>query len=251
MKWLRHKRDGASERAAKTEETRPAGEPNEAHEVENEGPDSSALDSPEVDLSGVPLSEIPDEDLMGEIVKGREEAFNELVRRYRGKIVNLVQRFVGDRERARELAQEVFLRVFVHRKRYRRSGKFSTWIYTIAVNLAKNEIRRKVRLRGQMSLDSLLEMTGDSASFFADERPKPDRRTHQREVERIVTQAISTLPPKYREVLILRDIQQLSYEEIEQVVGIPGGTVRSRINRARQALKERLEPILGGKKDEM
>lgn len=195
------------------------------------------------------LSDLPDEDLMGEIVEGREDAFEELVRRYQGKIVNLIQRFISDRERAKELSQEVFLRVFVHRKRYRRSGRFSTWIYTIAVNLAKNEIRRRVRLRGQMSLDSLLEMTGDSAPFFADERPKPDRTTHQREVERIVTAAISTLPPKYREVLILRDIQQLSYEEIEQVLGIPGGTVRSRINRARQALKERLDPILGGDGD--
>jgi RNA polymerase sigma-70 factor (ECF subfamily) len=198
---------------------------------------------------GANLADLPDEDLMGEIVQGREDAFEELVRRYRGKIVNLVHRFINDRERAKELSQEVFLRVFVHRKRYRRSGKFSTWIYTIAVNLAKNEIRRKVRLRGQMSLDALLEMTGDSAAFFADDKPKPDRTTHQREMERIVTQAVAVLPPKYREVIILRDIQQLSYEEIEQVLGIPGGTVRSRINRARQALKERLEPILGGRSD--
>ncbi|MBU1702502.1 MAG: sigma-70 family RNA polymerase sigma factor [Candidatus Eisenbacteria bacterium] len=226
-----------------------SGEPEAADKVTSEGPDKRPMEPGNAADDILQLNAIADEDLMGVIVQGREDAFEELVRRYRGKIINLVHRFINDRERAQELSQEVFLRVFVHRKRYRRSGKFSTWIYTIAVNLAKNEIRRKVRLRGQMSLDALLEMTGDSAPFFADDRPKPDRRTHQREVERIVTTAISTLPPKYREVLILRDIQQLSYEEIEQVVGIPGGTVRSRINRARQALKERLEPILGGDKD--
>lgn len=191
------------------------------------------------------LGELPDEDLMERIVQEEEAAFALLVRRYQGKVTNLVHRFIYDRDRAAEIAQEVFLRVFLHRKRYRRSGKFSTWIYTIAVNLAKNEIRRKSRLKGVMSLDHLIEATGDSGAFLADKRPGPDRAAHQHRVEEIVMAAIQKLPPKYREVILLRDVQQLTYEEIEQVLNIPGGTVRSRINRARNALKETLEPFLG------
>jgi len=191
------------------------------------------------------LSDLADEDLMEKIVEGSELAFELLVKRYQAKITNLVHRFIYDRDRAVEIAQEVFLRVFLHRKRYRRSGRFSTWIYTIAVNLAKNELRRKSRLRGVTSLDNLMEVAGDSGSYLADKEPGPDQQTHQRKVEETVMAAVQQLPPKYREVILLRDIQQLTYEEIEQVLNIPGGTVRSRINRARSALKQLLEPILG------
>ena len=191
------------------------------------------------------LAELSDEDLMVQIVRGSEAAFAELVHRYEGRIVGLVGRFIGDRERALEITQEVFLRVFLHRKRYRRSGRFSTWIYTIAMNLAKNEIRRRSRLKGVTSLDHLMEAAGDAGGFVADKTPGPDRKAYQHEVEEIVMAAIEKLPPKYREVILLRDVQQLTYEEIEQVLNIPGGTVRSRINRARTALKKMLEPVLG------
>jgi RNA polymerase sigma-70 factor (ECF subfamily) len=194
---------------------------------------------------GQALTELADEDLMEKIVEGSEVAFELLVRRYQAKITNLVHRFIYDRDRAVEIAQEVFLRVFLHRKRYLRSGRFSTWIYTIAVNLAKNELRRKSRLRGVTSLDNVLEVAGDSGAYLAGKDPGPDQKTHQHRVEETVMAAIQQLPPKYREVILLRDIQQLTYEEIEQVLSIPGGTVRSRINRARSALKQILEPVLG------
>jgi RNA polymerase sigma-70 factor, ECF subfamily len=197
------------------------------------------------------LSSLPDEVLMEHVVRGSEAAFATLVDRYRGRVINLVCRFISDRDRAQEIAQEVFLRVFVHRERYRPSGKFSTWMYTIAVNLAKNEIRRRVRSRGVVSLDNLLETTGDSSRFVADHGPRPDRRLRQREIQEWVERAMSELPEKYREVIILRDVQQLSYEEIEEVLGIPGGTVRSRINRARASLQERLGALVEGGIDEL
>ncbi len=197
------------------------------------------------------LSSLPDEVLMEHVVRGSEAAFATLVERYRGRVINLVCRFISDRDRAQEIAQEVFLRVFVHRERYRPSGKFSTWMYTIAVNLAKNEIRRRVRSRGIVSLDNLLETTGDSSRFVADHGPRPDRRLRQREIQEWVEKAMSELPEKYREVIILRDVQQLSYEEIEEVLGIPGGTVRSRINRARASLQDRLGALVEGGIDEL
>ncbi len=204
------------------------------------------------DRKSIPiLSTLPDEVLMEHIVRGSEAAFATLVDRYRGRIINLVCRFINDRDRAQEIAQEVFLRIFVHRERYRPSGKFSTWMYTIAVNLAKNEIRRRVRARRIVSLDGLMEVAGDSSRFVADRGPGPERRLRQREVQEWVGKALAGLPEKYREVIILRDVQQLSYEEIEKVLGIPGGTVRSRINRARSALQEQLSGLVEGGIDEM
>lgn len=194
---------------------------------------------------------LSDEELMDAIVGGSEAAFATLVARYQGKVINLVARLISDRERSAEIAQETFLRVFIHRERYRPSGKFSTWLYTIAMNLAKNEIRRRVRARGVISLDKLVEAAGDSGGFVADPGPGPERLFRRREVEGHVTAAIERLPKKFREVIVLRDIQQLSYEEIGEVLRIPGGTVRSRINRARLALKEILDPSIEGTVDEL
>ncbi|MDM7915299.1 MAG: sigma-70 family RNA polymerase sigma factor [Candidatus Eisenbacteria bacterium] len=188
---------------------------------------------------------------MEEIVRGSEAAFAALVQRYQNRIINLVSRFIGDRDRAQEIAQETFLRVFIHRERYRPSGKFSTWLYTIAMNLAKNEIRRRVRARGVVSLDKLLEATGDSGAFVADPGPGPERLYRRRDVEAKVAAAVANLPKKFREVIVLRDIQQLSYEEIAEVLKIPGGTVRSRINRARMALKELMDTSVEGTADEL
>lgn len=201
--------------------------------------------------STVDLSRLADEDLMQEIVQGSEEAFAALVTRYQNRIVNVVSRLINDRDRAQEIAQETFLRVFIHRERYRPSGKFSTWLYTIAMNLAKNEIRRRVRARGVVSLDKLMEVAGDSGGYIADPAPGPDRLYRRRDVEAKVTTAVEKLPGKFREVIVLRDIQQLSYEEIGEVLRIPGGTVRSRINRARLALKELLDPNIEGTVDEL
>jgi len=197
------------------------------------------------------LDQLSDEELMEEIVRGSEAAFAALVRRYQGRVINVVSRLINDRDRAQEIAQETFLRVFIHRERYRPSGKFSTWLYTIAMNLGKNEIRRRVRARGVVSLDKLLEATGDSGGFIADAGPGPERLYQRRDIKRRVAEAVAKLPTKFREVIVLRDLQQLSYEEIGDVLQIPGGTVRSRINRARLALKQLLDPSIEGTADEL
>jgi RNA polymerase sigma-70 factor, ECF subfamily len=202
-------------------------------------------------LTAPDLTSLTDEGLMEEIVRGSEAAFATLVHRYQSRIINVVSRLISDRERAAEIAQETFLRVFIHRERYRPSGKFSTWLYTIAMNLGKNEIRRRVRSRGVVSLDKLLEATGDSGAFVADPGPGPERLYRRREVQAKVELAIARLPKKFREVIVLRDVQQLSYEEIGEILKIPGGTVRSRINRARLALKDILDPSIEGTADEL
>jgi RNA polymerase sigma-70 factor (ECF subfamily) len=187
---------------------------------------------------------LSDEDLMAEAAEGNERAFTELVGRYRSRVVNLVSRLLNDREASDDISQEVFVRVYLHRKNYRRGAKFSTWLFTIAANLAKNEIRRRKRRRNWTSLDELQEQLHDSSLQLMDPRGNREAEVDSAQIQGIVGAAITTLPERYRLALVLRDVDGLAYEEIAQVLRIPGGTVRSRINRARLMLKKKLEPML-------
>jgi len=195
-------------------------------------------------LRKLDLAELTDEDVMERCAMGSEAAFRALVQRYRTRIMNLVCRFINDRDRAEEISQEVFLRVFRNRERYRKSGKFSTWIFTIAVNLTKNEIRSRVRHRGTFSLDAMEEESGGQGVTFPDLKPLPDDDLNAHEIGHKVAEALRKIPARYREAVVLRDVEGLSYEEVGQILRIPGGTVRSRINRARLMLKDRLKPHL-------
>ena len=187
---------------------------------------------------------LSDEDLMAEAAEGNERAFTELVNRYKTRVVNLVSRLLNDREASDDISQEVFVRVFLHRKNYRRGAKFSTWLFTIAANLAKNEIRRRKRRRNWTSLDEMQETLRDSSLQLMDPRANREGDVEVRQLQGVVGAAIATLPERYRLALVLRDIEGLAYEDIAQVLRIPGGTVRSRINRARLMLKKKLEPTL-------
>jgi len=111
---------------------------------------------------------LSDEDLMARVAEDDERSYTEIVRRYQGRVTNLISRVLNDRNGSDDLAQEVFVRVFVHRRNYRRGSKFSTWVFTIAANLAKNEIRRRVRRRNWFSLDALTEVLHDSVPQLAD-----------------------------------------------------------------------------------
>jgi len=179
---------------------------------------------------------------MDHVVAGSEAAFACIVDRYKNRLQNVIYRYIRDYQRAEDLAQEAFVRVYLHRERYRKTGKFSTWIFTIAVNLAKNEIRRKSRLRNVLSLDHLMELLGSSEPMLKDEQQtSTDREVERDQTSDVVAQAIARLPDVYRQALVLRDIEGLAYEEIAEILEIPGGTVRSRINRARLMLKDKLK----------
>ena len=188
--------------------------------------------------------EVTDEDLMARTAEGDDRAFTQLVKRYQSRVFNLVSRLLNDREASDDICQEVFVRVHLHRKNYRRGAKFSTWLCTMAANLAKNEIRRRKRRRNWSSLDQLQENLNDSSLQLMDQKANRERDVEVRQLQGIVGEAIALLPERYRTALVLRDIDGLAYEEIAQVLGIPGGTVRSRINRARMMLKRRLEPTV-------
>ena len=191
-----------------------------------------------------PVLSLSDEDLMARAALDDTRAFTELVRRYQTRVVHLVSRLLNDREVSEDIAQEVFVRVHLHRRNYRTGSKFSTWLFTIAANLAKNEMRRRKRRRNWSSLDEMQETLKDASLQFADKKSNRQEDLEREQLSGVVGEAIATLPDRYRIALVLRDIEGLAYEEIGLALKIPGGTVRSRINRARLMLKRKLEPWL-------
>ena len=191
-----------------------------------------------------PVLSLSDEDLMARAALDDTRAFTELVRRYQTRVIHLVSRLLNDREVSEDIAQEVFVRVHLHRKNYRTGSKFSTWLFTIAANLAKNEMRRRKRRRNWSSLDEMQETLKDASLQFADKKSTREDDLEHEQLSGVVGEAIASLPDRYRIALVLRDIEGLAYEEIGLALKIPGGTVRSRINRARLMLKRKLEPWL-------
>jgi RNA polymerase sigma-70 factor (ECF subfamily) len=180
-----------------------------------------------------------------------ERAFNELVRAYERRIFGFVFRMLGNREEAEDLAQEVFVQVFKAIDQFRGEAKLSTWIYKIAVNLCKN--RNKYLNRRHADKQEDIDAFGDRTAMSeadgvtAGSVAGPDELLMGMQVERVVRDAIDSLEPEFREALILRDVEDLSYEEIAQITGVPDGTVKSRIHRARSQLKAAIERMLGEK----
>jgi RNA polymerase sigma-70 factor (ECF subfamily) len=176
---------------------------------------------------------------------GESRAFGVLVDRYQTRLLNFVHRIVGDRERSEDLVQEAFIRVHRHLARFDRSKKFSTWIYTIASNLAKNELRNRAR-------SPLVLFTSLAPQWDDEERPlefedygaQPDEAFRQNHLREAVEQSVARLPAHHREVFVLREIEGRSYEEIAEMTHCNLGTVKSRLNRARNAFAEIIEPAL-------
>ena len=172
-------------------------------------------------------------------------AFDVLVERYQTRLLNFVYRTVGDRERAEDLVQEVFVRVHRHLARFDRSKKFSTWIYTIASNLAKNELRNRARnpLVYFQSMTSTWE-DEDRPLEFEDTAARPDDAFERRHLRELVDAAVRRLPVHHRQVFVLRELEGRSYEEIAEMTKCNLGTVKSRLNRARSAFAELVGPVL-------
>lgn len=194
-----------------------------------------------------------DDELMKQCQQGDMEAFDLIVRRNQTTLVNFIARFLGDPDTAEDLAQETFVRMFKAIKRYKSgAAKFSTWMYHIASNLCKNELRNRGR-RGRFFVDSVItepalgsEPTEEDliATAPAHVSLQPANQLERKECEHVVQRAISELPDRYRLPLILRDLQALSYEEISNTLTLPIGTTKSRINRARFMLKDKLRSFV-------
>lgn len=199
----------------------------------------------------VPWSEREEKAIVERLQARDERAFNELVRQFERRVFGLVFRMLGSREEAEDLAQEVFVQVFKAIDQFRGESKLSTWIYRIAINLCKN--RNKYLQRRHAHQQDDIEALGDRAPMSsakgttAGSIARPDDMLVGLQVERIVQDAIQQLEEDFREVLILRDVEDMSYEEIGEITGLPSGTVKSRIHRARERLREAIETKLGEK----
>jgi RNA polymerase sigma-70 factor, ECF subfamily len=174
---------------------------------------------------------------------GDQDAFAELVSRYRNQLTGYIYRMTNDYDGAVDLAQETFVRLYRAVDRYQTSHAFSTYLYRIATNLAISELRKRKRRR-LVSLTGFFQTTdrGEAREFDpADGRPLIDCELVATERRRAVQKAISTLPEKYRAPLILRDVEGRSYEEISRILQTSEGTVKSRISRARDFLREKMK----------
>ena len=187
------------------------------------------------------LTELSDEDLIKEYQDNNTpEAYDILVKRYKDPLMNFVYRFVGDRDICTDVVQDTMIKFYLNKDSYRSFAKFSTWIYTIAGNLAKNELKRR-RRRIIFSIDN----SDDERSPQIEDKMfiAPDKAADGEIRNEIIQKALLKVKPVYREVVILRDIQDLSYEEISEITGLAIGTVKSRINRGRAQLQKLLKHI--------
>jgi RNA polymerase sigma-70 factor (ECF subfamily) len=187
------------------------------------------------------LNEFSDEELILEFqTNGNERAFEILVQRFKNPLTNFVYRFLGDYDSCADIVQDTFVKVYRYKDSYSSLAKFSTWIYTIAGNLARTEYQRR-RRRNFFSISSY----GDEEKAFdiPDNSYRPDIAADASMKNEIIQKALLKVRDSYREAVILRDIQELSYEEIAEVMQIEVGTVKSRINRGRAELQKYLKDI--------
>ncbi len=189
--------------------------------------------------------------LIAQLTQRDERAFNEFVKLYERRVFALVFRMLGNRAEAEDLAQEVFVQVFKAIGTFRGESKLSTWVYRIAVNLCKNRLKYlKVRHEGEKdALDEMAERAplAEASAHTVSKVERPDEMVAGKQIELIVSRAILSIDETFRECLVLRDVEELSYEEIGQITGLAEGTVKSRIFRARAMLREIVERELGEK----
>lgn len=204
--------------------------------------DSTGTQAAEAASFTMPEPKRTDHEIVDAVRGGDEAAFGEIIERYRGPITNFLYRFLNDYEEAVDLAQESFVRVYFALDRYHKEYAFSTYLYRIASNLAISELRRRKR-RKLVSLTGLFSSEDDQDVEFQppDTRALPEDETIDKERERVIANAIASLPDKYRLPIILRDVQEHSYDEVAAILELGLGTTKSRISRARGLLKTKLE----------
>jgi RNA polymerase sigma-70 factor (ECF subfamily) len=180
-------------------------------------------------------------------LKERDEAaFRELVETYRDRVFNMTFRMLGNREEAEDVSQEVFITVFKSIDSFRGDAKFSTWLYRVTANHCKNRIKYLSRRhdRSKAEFDESIERNPAAGSVAPASMGRPDHQVEGADLEQLIQRLIAELDDDHRILIVLRDVEELSYEEIGQITELPEGTVKSRLHRARLALRARLKKHL-------
>ena len=179
-----------------------------------------------------------DEELIKDFQNGNINSYNHLVYRYKDRLFNYIYQFVRDIDLAEDLLQDTFLKLYTHKNSYKEVAKFSTWIYTIAGNFSKTELRKFKRRKTYSHSDLSFN---ENEFIIKDKNKTPSEIFLNEGLSQSLNQCLSLLPLNFKTIIILRDIQELSYDEISTIVELPLGTVKSRINRARLKLYECLK----------
>jgi RNA polymerase sigma-70 factor (ECF subfamily) len=195
------------------------------------------------------MAPLEDRQLIERCRSGDREAFDELVRRYEKQAYNLAYRLSGNYDDASDVVVEAFVRVFQGLHTFRGEANFGTWLHRVVVNTFL-DMRKRSKGRQNVSLEEQLELDGDTLTRqIEDTSPGPEELVEKEEREEVLQRAIAQLPPERRILIVLYHFENLSYEEIAQMLNLPVGTVKSRLNRARLALREILQPsreLFGG-----
>lgn len=196
---------------------------------------------PRLNLWSTTVIDPPDQELIDRCLAGRTEAFGLLVERYQHRLYGTLVHVVGSADQARDVAQDAFLHAFEKLATFRGQSAFYSWLFRIALNAAVSARRKTSRIQG--SIDATREATGDEP---VDGRSgaAPWHAMHVSDRQRLVRQALADLPDEYRTALVLKEMDELKYEQIAEILGVPIGTVRSRIHRARRELRSRLQVVL-------
>ena len=191
------------------------------------------------------VTELDDSGVVAAFLAGNPRGFDVLVERYQKRLLNFVYRTIGDRERGEDLVQEVFIRVHRHLHRFDQTKKFSTWIYTIASNLAKNELRNRSRSPLVLFQTIRKHWEADHRPLqFEDKHYRPDDLYRKRHLRELVQSSVEQLPEHHRVVFVLRELEGKTYEEIAEITSCNLGTVKSRLNRARNRFAQIIGPRL-------
>ena len=186
---------------------------------------------------------VSDEQLVKRSLRGESQAFDELVEKYQNKVYSLAYRYMGNEEDAYDMAQETFIKAFRSLRTFKGDSAFSTWIYRITTNVCLDEIRRRKRRILTLSLDEpVATLDGNEVEKeIADHSLTADTIYEKKEFAQYIQTLLDQLKPEHKIVVILRDVMDLSYEEISVVLHCSIGTVKSRLSRARKILKKKLE----------
>lgn len=185
-----------------------------------------------------------DEELVRQVQAGNISAYNLLVVRYQHRVVKIAQKYVSDFADASDIAQEAFIKAYKALPNFRGESSFYTWLYRIVTNAAKNFLDSGSRQRSQVDVDD--EVLNASSPEALTDRQTPDSIIESEELKKVILKAVGELPKELREAFMLRELEGLSYDEISEKAGVPIGTVRSRIFRARQYIESKMEQFRKG-----